>query len=99
MSATWADFAAALAEAPSLPGALCRGQHHLFDGCDFEAGETRTEAAERHAVAARICSVCPELAPCRAWSGQFSYPLAHVIGGRVPAARRRTTDTPTLEES
>ncbi|AYE93450.1 hypothetical protein C0J29_00090 [Mycobacterium paragordonae] len=52
----------ALAGAPSLPGARCRGRHRLFDPADL--GE---HAQARHAQALGLCDRCPALDRCADW--------------------------------
>ncbi len=67
----------ALAGAPSLPGARCRGKPHLFDGSDGPDGERTRQAAQ-------LCRGCPALARCRAWADeQPDRDLNGVIGGRL----------------
>ncbi len=65
MSTVWADFAAALAGAPSLPGARCRHRSALFDAA--EAHEPTEIVTQRHAQAISLCAGCPSLGPCREW--------------------------------
>ena len=56
---------AAVGAAPALPGARCRGRHHLFDVAGtHEAPET---TAERHQQAIGLCRLCPSLAGCTTW--------------------------------
>jgi WhiB family redox-sensing transcriptional regulator len=72
MNAVDALFAA-LHGIPRLPGALCRGQHQLFDDADLPD------------EALAICTRCPALASCSAWFEAL--PPRHrprgVIAGRV----------------
>jgi WhiB family redox-sensing transcriptional regulator len=67
------DLFEALRGIPPLPGALCRGEHELFDDTDLP-----DEALE-------LCSRCPALAGCTAWFEAL--PARHrprgVIAGRV----------------
>ena len=56
-----------IAGAPALPGARCRGRHHLFD-CRGEHEGDATVAA-RHRQARGLCERCPSLEACRAWVG------------------------------
>lgn len=56
---------AAVAAAPSLPGASCRGHWDTFDG--GHRGEDVESMHQRHALALRVCQRCPELGPCREW--------------------------------
>lgn len=92
-----ADLLAELAVAPSLPGARCAGRHELFDAT-IEGSTTgpaaTAEVAAARAEALRLCSGCPELAPCGAWFDSLrpkDRPLG-VIAGRLNTGRtpRRT---------
>lgn len=56
---------AAVGVAPALPGARCRGRHHLFD--ELQRGEPVAVAGQRHLQAIGLCQACPSLNPCRAW--------------------------------
>jgi WhiB family redox-sensing transcriptional regulator len=56
---------AELAGAPALPGARCRGRHHLFDSA--ARGENPDTVAARHAQALGLCSRCPALPRCQDW--------------------------------
>lgn len=56
---------AAVGVAPALPGARCRGRHHLFD--EQGKNETPEAAAERHTQALGLCRLCPSLAGCTTW--------------------------------
>lgn len=59
------NLLASIGVAPALPGARCRGKHHLFD----QAGEREDHevAAERHQQALGLCRLCPSLAGCTTW--------------------------------
>lgn len=61
----FADLLTALAGAPSLPGARCRGRHHLFDPAHADEVPATTDA--RHAQAVGLCRRCPALTRCAAW--------------------------------
>lgn len=61
----WETLVGALVGAPLLPGARCRGRHHLFD--EAGPGEADEVVAARHAQALALCGGCPALQPCRAW--------------------------------
>jgi len=65
VSAVPADLFAALIGAPSLPGAKCRGRHHLFD--EPHPDEEPDATQHRHSHALRLCSTCPALASCERW--------------------------------
>lgn len=74
---------AAVGAAPALPGARCRGKHHLFDEQGkHEAPET---AAERHTQALGLCTHCTALASCGQWFDTLprSKRPAGVVAGRL----------------
>jgi hypothetical protein len=54
---------------PRLPGALCRGQHHLFDS-DLPADV---------ADAAALCNRCPALQACAEWSSGLKHNQANGV--------------------
>lgn len=77
----------AVGAAPCLPGARCRGKHHLFD----EAAHTETveTVAARHQQALGLCQRCPSLTTCGDWLDTLpanKKPLG-VIAGRVRKPR------------
>lgn len=86
---------AALAGAPALPGARCRGKHHLFD--PTAPGENSDVAAQRHAQALGLCSNCPALTRCEDWHDALPRTKRPdgVVAGRVnrpqPVVRPRRT--------
>ena len=55
----------AIGAAPVLPGARCRGRHHLFD--EAQPGENPDTVAARHNQALGHCSHCPSLTRCQTW--------------------------------
>jgi WhiB family redox-sensing transcriptional regulator len=55
----------AMAGAPALVGARCRGKGHLFDGPTI--GEPTEVMNARHAQALGLCTHCPALQRCREW--------------------------------
>jgi hypothetical protein len=55
----------AIGAAPVLPGARCRGRHHLFDAA--APGEEPNTVAARHAQATGLCERCPALDRCADW--------------------------------
>jgi hypothetical protein len=56
----------AVGAAPCLPGAKCRGRHHLFDPA--APGEDPDTVAARHAQALSLCRYsCQSLARCESW--------------------------------
>ena len=55
----------AIASAPALHGARCRGIGHLFD--EAQPGERPTVVAQRHNQALGLCQHCPALDRCREW--------------------------------
>ncbi|GAB3216789.1 class I SAM-dependent methyltransferase [Mycolicibacterium hippocampi] len=61
----FAELAAAIGPPAPEPGALCVGDHDLFD--PPQDGEAAAAAAARHELAADICRACPEVTACRAW--------------------------------
>jgi WhiB family transcriptional regulator, redox-sensing transcriptional regulator len=75
-----ADLYAALTAIPRLPGAACRGRHHLFDPADT----TNPDHDNLQAQALALCRQCPALAGCTAWFE--SLPKRHrpsgVVAGR-----------------
>ncbi|ORV21339.1 hypothetical protein AWB98_27850 [Mycolicibacterium conceptionense] len=88
---------AAVGAAPALPGARCRGRHHLFDEQGMhEAPET---ADERHQQALGLCRLCPALASCTEWFNTLkpSRRPPGVVAGRItqpkPAGRPRKDAT------
>lgn len=65
MLSSFDDLLSSLAGAPVLPGARCRGRHHLFD--PERQDEAHDTAQLRHRQAITLCEGCPALAACRAW--------------------------------
>jgi hypothetical protein len=49
----------------ALPGARCRGRHHLFD--PPTPHEDELDAEDRHRQALGLCSHCPSAQRCRDW--------------------------------
>lgn len=78
---------ATLAGTPALPGARCRGRHHLFD----EAAHTETAetVTARHQQALGLCERCPSLTRCGDWLESLppSKRPPGVIAGRVRRPR------------
>lgn len=62
---TWEAMLDALAAAPVLPGAKCRGRAHLFD--EPAADEAAETVQARHRQALDLCSRCPSLTRCETW--------------------------------
>jgi len=63
---TYENLLAAICAAPCLPGARCRGKHHLFD--EAASGENPDTTAARHAQALGLClNSCPSLTRCESW--------------------------------
>jgi hypothetical protein len=97
-----AALLAAVRAAPALPGARCRGRHHLFDGAGKD--ESEDVVAHRHDQALRLCRDCAALDACRDWVD--SLPKRErpegVVAGRVhvekPPGRPRKTRTQTNNE-
>ena len=96
------DLFAALGLAPALPGARCRGKHHLFDAPPELDREDADTTAARHAQAIELCRGCIALASCNTWFDSLppSKRPHGVIAGRInkprPAGRPTTNreDTP-----
>lgn len=84
----------ALAAAPVLRGARCRGRHYLFD--PQEGRESDETANARHLQALGLCERCPALSACQAWLDSLprSKRPCGVVAGRVIHPRRKH-----LEES
>ena len=85
---------ASLAGVPALPGARCRGRHHLFDA--KLAGEEADVANARHAQALALCAGCPALTRCEEWIDSLTRAAqpAGIVAGRlcrppVPRVRSR----------
>ncbi|WP_052960313.1 hypothetical protein [Mycobacterium sp. EPa45] len=82
------DFFTDLARAiPNLPGAACRGRHHLFDPPgDGISGDHPDEVARRQ-TAVDICNGCPALTPCALWLASLPRRQrpAGVVAGRIIA--------------
>lgn len=88
MSVTFADLLACLRGIPDLPGARCRGRHHLFDAA---AEDEQPPAVEhRHRAALELCAGCPVLAACGAWVASLRPKdrPAGVIAGRIHHAKK-----------
>jgi len=82
------DLLAAIGAAPCLPGARCRGRHHLFD--EAQAGEHPDTVAARHAQAIALCGRCPAAERCRDWYASLpkrKRPLGGVVAGQVREPR------------
>jgi len=86
---TWSGFLGALAGAPALPGARCRGRHHLFD--EQRPDEDDGTAAARHAQALALCNRCPALDPCQSWFA--SLPPRKRPTGIIAGHHHQSTDT------
>lgn len=86
---TWSGLVGALAGAPALPGARCRGRPHLFD--EQRPDEADANAAARHAQALALCNRCPALTPCQSWFASLS-PRKRPAG-IVAGQKHRQTDT------
>lgn len=84
MSTPFTNLVEAIAGAPSLPGARCRGRHHLFDLAGI--GE---QADARHAQALGLCELCPAFNRCSEWLASLpesKRPLG-VIAGQLRLSR------------
>lgn len=82
------DLFAALIGAPALPGAKCRGRHHLFD--EAAADESEDVVTQRHSQALGLCRLCPALASCQRWFDEL--PKAKkppgVVAGKVASHQK-----------
>ncbi len=80
---------AAVGAAPALPGARCRGRHHLFD--EARQGESQEIVQQRHAQALGLCRICPALASCQTWfkSLKPSRRPRGVVAGTINTPTRR----------
>jgi hypothetical protein len=84
-----AALLAAVRAAPALPGARCRGRHHLFD--EAAPGEDEDTVDQRHAQALQLCAACPALTRCADWFDSLprSQRPTGVVAGRLNIARPR----------
>lgn len=73
----------AVGAAPALPGARCRGRHHLFD--PPSGSEDPETTAQRHAQALGLCEHCPALTRCAEWVASLPPRRrpAGVVAGKV----------------
>jgi hypothetical protein len=80
---TAGDLFSWLGVIPALPGARCRGRHHLFDGPTPVEDELAVE--DRHAQAIGLCANCPAADRCRQWFDSLPAPRRPmgVVAGRV----------------
>ena len=81
----------ALGLAPVLPGARCRGRHHLFDSAAL--GENHDTVNARHTQALGLCERCPSLSRCEAWYLGLparKRPLG-VVAGSINTPKRPTS--------
>ncbi len=85
MSLTPHDLFAVIGLAPALPGARCRGKHHLFDAPSELEREPSEITAARHAQAIQLCRGCTALASCSTWFDSLprSKRPHGVVAGRV----------------
>lgn len=77
------DLLAAIVGAPALPGARCRGRHHMFDPAAF--GEDPAIVEARHTQALGLCAQCPALERCGEWLDSLPakrQPLGVIAGQR-----------------
>ncbi len=84
----WAALAAALAAAPRLPGAACKGRYELFDPA--EPGEDEDDYTYRDETALAICRHCPALTDCQSWLETLPprQQPPGVIAGRITSSSR-----------
>jgi hypothetical protein len=80
---------AAIAGAPALHGARCRGKGHLFD--EAAPNERQSTVEARHIQAMGLCQHCPALDRCREWYESLprrKRPLG-VVAGQVGQPARQ----------
>lgn len=92
MSVEFDSLIAALAGAPTLVGARCRGRGHLFDLA--AQGEDPETVAQRHNQAIGLCNHCPALDRCREWIDGLPRGKRPegVVAGRISRPRRLIED-------
>lgn len=88
MSTSFDALIAAIAGAPTLVGARCRGRSHLFDGA--ARGEDPETVVERHTQAVGLCQLCPALERCQEWVDGLprSRRPEGVVAGRIPKPKQ-----------
>lgn len=92
----WRSMTALLASIPDLPGARCIGKADLFEAtiAEYRAGNRPTpDLTAARTAALRLCTACPALDPCRAWTDRLQ-PTQRprgVIAGRVVRANGRVS--------
>lgn len=93
MSDTLQSLLEAVGAAPALPGARCRGRHHLFDPAT--AHEDPDTTTQRHTQAIGLCRLCPALALCTEWFDNLkpSRRPPGVVAGRAPKPVGRPAST------
>ncbi len=81
----------AMAAAPPMPEAACRGRWDLFDLTAPEGpGKLAAEVTQARTIALEVCAGCPELAACQSWLNGLrpqDKPLG-VVAGMVIDRRR-----------
>jgi WhiB family redox-sensing transcriptional regulator len=80
----------AIGAAPVLPGARCRGRHHLFD--DPSSAEDPETVNARHTQALGLCERCPSLTRCADWFNSLEpnkRPTGAVAGQINPQEQER----------
>jgi len=92
------DLFAALLGAPALPGARCRGRHHLFDAPSELERESPATTSTRHAQALQLCQHCTALPSCAEWFDNLkpSKRPTGVVAGRIhpkPVGRPHRKET------
>jgi hypothetical protein len=81
----------AMAAAPPMPEAACRGQWELFDiTTPDNPGRMPAAVAQARRIALEVCAGCPELSPCGWWLDGLPANLRPlgVVAGRIIDRRR-----------
>jgi hypothetical protein len=80
----------AIGATPALPGARCRGRHHLFDAAG--SGEDPATVTARHNQALGLCEHCPARDRCETWFDGLkpSNRPPGVVAGRINNPRKDT---------
>jgi Transcription factor WhiB len=86
MTTAYDDILAAVGAAPALPGAKCRGRHHLFDPA--APNEDPETVSQRHAQALGLCRHCPALKRCQDWF--YGLPVSKRPAGVVAGVVRES---------
>ena len=93
-------FISSLAGIPTLPGARCRGKHHLFDAA--APGEDAATISALHNQALALCSRCRAKSRCEEWFSSLPPKdrPSGVVAGKIrtsPVGRPRKSTTTEKE--